>query len=230
MIRTLGSDSCRAGAPDPAVADATCDQCRVILANAASNGGIGRSRPTSIRRINDNPRYPLALFRAFLRPTLTTVALLTLSACSHYQLGTGGTPGFHTLYVAPVANKTALPQAREITSTRLRETIARDGRVALSNSAADADAVLTVTLVDFHREITAVREGDTGLARKFNLVLGADCTLRQRDGKVIWENRHVEIVREAFTDAGQLQSEYQTVPLLAEALAGKIAHAALDVW
>jgi hypothetical protein len=38
------------------------------------------------------------------------------------------------------------------------------------------------------------------------------------------------VQREAFTDSGQLQSEYQTLPLLAESLAAKVTHAALDVW
>lgn len=153
-----------------------------------------------------------------------------VAACSHYQLGPGGTLGFHTLYVEPVANRTMLPQAREIVSTRLREAFARDGRVTLANTPAEADATLTVTIVDFHRDVAAVREGDTGLARKFDLTLGADCTLRRRDGTVLFANRRIDVQREAYTDSGQLQSEYQTVPLLADSLAAKVTHAALDVW
>ena len=153
------------------------------------------------------------------------------TACSHYQLGTGATPSFRTLHIEPVANKTLLPQAQAIVSTRLRETFARDGRVGLANSAAGTDATLTVTINEYRREIAAVREGDTGLARKFNVTLGVACTLRDnRTGKVIFENRPVTAVREVFTDSGQLQAEYQTLPLLAEALASKVMHAALDVW
>ena len=157
---------------------------------------------------------------------------LLFGGCSHYQLGTGGAaPSFRTLYVEPVANKTLLPQAQAIVSTQLRERFARDARVALANSTADAQATLTVTINDYHREIAAVREGDTGLARKFNVTLGAVCTLRDnRTGRPIFENRPITAVREVFTDSGQLQSEYQTIPLLAEALATKVTHAALDVW
>lgn len=174
----------------------------------------------------------LVRFPKFLRAlaALFVGATWLFSGCSHYQLGTGAAPEFRTLYVAPVANKTMLPQAREIVSTRVREALARDGRVTLVNSATEADATLTVTLVDFHREVAAVREGDTGLARKFDLTLGADCTLRRRDGGTLFENRRVNAQREVFTDAGQLQSEYQTIPLLADVLSGKIVHAALDVW
>lgn len=159
--------------------------------------------------------------------------VLGLTGCSHYQLGTGSTAklAFQTLYVAPVENKTLLPEARTVVSTQLREAFAHDGRVALANSPESADATLTVIITDYHREATAAREGDTGLARKFDLTLGVVCTLRNnRDGKTIFVNRPLSVKRESFTDSGQLQSEYQTLPLLAESLAGKIAHTVLDVW
>ena len=158
-------------------------------------------------------------------------AVMATVGCANYQLGTGATPSFRTLYVEPVANKTMLPQSQPLLSTQLRESFARDARVAFANSAAGADATLSVVINDYHRDIAAVREGDTGLARKFNLTLGATCTLRDnRSGKTIFENRPVSAVREVFTDSGQLQSEYQTLPLLADALAAKVVHAALDVW
>lgn len=158
-------------------------------------------------------------------------AVACLAGCSHYRLGTEGTLTFRTLYITPVANKTLLPQAQALVSTQLRETFARDGRVSLVNSPEGADATLTVVINDYHRDVAAVREGDTGLARKFNLVLGANCTLRDnRAAKNLFVERPVAATREAFTDSGQLQAEYQTLPLLADALSAKIAHAALDVW
>lgn len=156
--------------------------------------------------------------------------LLLLGGCAHYQLGNGAEPSFHSLYVEPVANKTMLPQAREIVSTQIREAFIRDGRVELVNSPDSAEATLTVVIADFRRDVAAAREGDTGLARKFNLTLGVDCTLKQRDGKVLFAHRRVNAQREAFTDSGQLQAEYQTLPLLAEDVAKNVAHAALDVW
>lgn len=159
------------------------------------------------------------------------VLTLSLAACGHYQLGTGSSVSFRTLYVAPVENKALLPQARALLSTQLRETLLRDGRVTLVDSPASAEATLQVVISDYHREIAAVREDDTGLARKFNLVLAATCTLRDnRSGKNLFEGRLVNATREAFTDGGQLQSEYQALPLLAETLSARITHAALDVW
>jgi hypothetical protein len=158
------------------------------------------------------------------------LAIVAGTGCAHYQLGTGGTPSFRRLYIEPVASRTLLPQARALLSTQLRETFLRDGRVTLVNSAGEADATLTVVINDYHRDPVTAREGDTGLARKFNVTLGALCTLRDGTGKPIFENRSVTAVRETFTDGGQLQSEYQTLPLLADIFANKVAHAALDNW
>lgn len=170
--------------------------------------------------------------RRRIAPTLAALAcLLFVAGCANYQLGPGATPSFRTLYVEPVANKTMLPQSEALVSTRLREALARDARVQLVNSPAGADATLRIVLNEYRRDIAAVREGDTGLARKFNVTLGAACTLRDnRARRFLFEDRSISAVREVFTDSGQLQSEYQTLPLLADALAAKLVHAALDVW
>lgn len=206
--------------------------CAVVLVGVAAFAT--RRRLESRRPRRACPGAPVRRQFATVAPrwprVLPLTALLFAAGCSHYQLGTGPGPEFHTLYVEPVANQTTLPQAREIVSTRLRDAFARDGRVTLVNSPAEADATLTVAIADYHRSIAAVREDDTGLARKFDLILGVDCTLRTRGGKTVLDRRRIEAVREAFTDAGQLQAEFQTLPLLADALAAKVVHAALDVW
>jgi len=165
------------------------------------------------------------------RLACTLLPCLLLLGCAHYQLGTDPKLAFRTLYVAPVENRTLLPQARELVSAQLREAFAHDPRVTLANSPESADATLTVVLADFHRDVATVREGDTGLARKFNLILGATCTLRDNRGrKDLFTRRAVSVQRESFTDSGQLQSQDQALPLLAESLAAKVTHAALDVW
>lgn len=170
-----------------------------------------------------------------LRPGLIAfaifVGLFTATGCANYHLGTGATPSFHTLYIEPVANQTLLPQSQALLSTQIRESFLRDGRVTLVNSPELADATLAITLNDYHRDVAAGRADDTGLARKFNVTLGAVCTLQdRRTGRPIFSQRSVQAVREVFTDSGQLQAEYQTLPLLAETLAAKVLHATLDVW
>lgn len=170
----------------------------------------------------------------FLASLLSLLACLLVGAgCANYHLGTGasGKLAFHTLYVAPVENKTLLPQARALVTTQLREAFLRDPRITLVDSEDAAEATLKVTITGYHRDVLTVKEGDTGLARKFNLTLATSCTLKLKQGSApLFENRTVEVQREAYTDSGQLQTEYQALPLLAESLANKVTHTALDVW
>jgi hypothetical protein len=175
--------------------------------------------------------WVLLLFAAFLT-----------QGCWHYRMGAGPAPTFSTLFIEPTRNKTTLAQSRELVSTMLREAFIKDGRVQLVDSTADADATLEVTLVKYRRDNAANREDDNGLARKFTLRLEATCTLKDnRSGRLLFDGRQIEVQREAFTDNGlglvpfgtsndQLQSEYNTLPLLAELLSDKVTHAVLDVW
>jgi hypothetical protein len=156
---------------------------------------------------------------------------LGLAACAHYQLGTKSKLAFATVYVAPVENRAMLPQAQAIVATALRDALLRDGRVTLVTSPEAADVTLRVALAGYDREMAAANPADTGLARKFALHLHATCTLTdRRTGRPLFADRAITVTKDAYTDSGQLQAEYQTVPLLAEALADKVAHAVLDVW
>jgi hypothetical protein len=174
----------------------------------------------------------------WLYPLVALFSLGLFSGCAHYQLGTEGKLSFHTLYLAPVENKARLPQSVAIVSTQLRDAFLHDGRVTLVNSAAEADATLTVSLAHYGRDVTTSRPDDTGLARKFNLNLTAACTLRDnRTGQTLFEKRAVAVEQQIFAtatpqqaDGNQLQAEYQAVPQLAAKLADKVTHATLDVW
>jgi hypothetical protein len=173
---------------------------------------------------------------------LVFAAALLAQGCAHYRFGAGPTPNFSTLYVAPPKNKTTLAQTQAVLSSMVREAFIRDGRVQIVNSQADADATLEVTLVAYKRVNASNREDDVGLARKFTLHLTAVCRLRDnRTGEMLFDGRTIEVQREAFTDNGlgtvpfatsnaQLQSEYNTFPLLSQALCDRITHAVLDVW
>ncbi|MDR2674930.1 MAG: LPS assembly lipoprotein LptE [Opitutaceae bacterium] len=179
-----------------------------------------------------------ALSRRRLAGFAALACLLFATACSHYRLGAGGRPAFSTLYIAPLENGAGLPQGVALFSTQLRETFLRDSRVVLVNDPASADATLTVELVRLDRGMTSARAHDTGLARKFDLTLASRCTLRDnRAGRLLIDRRPVTATRQVFstpapavTQSDQLQAEYNTMPLLAGALAENISHAVLDVW
>lgn len=157
--------------------------------------------------------------------------LVALGGCSHYHLGTSGPLVFSSLYVAPVKMRALVPQAKAIIGTQLREAFIHDGRLTLANDAATADATLTLTIKDYHREVATVRPGDTGLARKFIITVKALATLTDnRTGQTLFSDRPLQAQRDVYTDSGQQQAEYQMLPLLAQDLAARASHAVLDTW
>lgn len=168
-------------------------------------------------------------FSLFGAVAASIFAFLSLG-CANYRVGTGSELAFKSLYVAPIESEAEAPQARALVWARLRETLLRDSRIRLADSPQDADATLSVVLKSYGRNATVSKADDTGLARKFSLTLQADCSLVLREGKELFVNKHVTAQKEAYVDGGQLQSEYNTLPYLADSLSLSIAHAALDVW
>ncbi len=178
-----------------------------------------------------SPDGPSAsIFRQVL---LAGCALLAFVAtgCAHYRLGTAAHPDFTSIYIAPVRNDAGVPQATALVTTALRDAFLKDGRLSLAAHPTEADAVLTVVLTAYSRNVTTARAGDTGLARKFDLHLQANATLTDASGETVWfAERPLPVARQIFTDSGQLQAEYQTLPHLADEVADRAVHAVLDVW
>lgn len=167
---------------------------------------------------------------AFLVRSLLVTTLASLVAgCSHYHLGAPGRPLAQSVFVAPAGNAAFAPQAGPLVTEAVRLALSRDGRVELA-AAAGAEAKLEIRLVRFERDVLAARHDDTALARKFASKLTAEVTLTDRNGKILLDRRTITATRDVFVDSGLQPTEYQTMPLLAEALALEIAHAVLDTW
>ncbi len=161
---------------------------------------------------------------------LALLLLGSLTACSHYRLGAPGEPLVRTVFVAPATNTAFAPQAGPLVTEAARLTLARDGRIELAAHDGPGVAELRIRLTRFERDVLAARRDDTALARKFAVKLTAEVTLVDQNGKILIDRRTLTATRDAFVDSGLQPTEYQTMPLLAEALADEIAHAVLDTW
>lgn len=162
---------------------------------------------------------------------LPALVLGLLPGCAHYRLGTGTELKFSSIYVMPVTSEALLPQARVLVATAIREALIRDGRVALADSPAQADAVLTVVLASYGREVVVSRQDDAGRARRFDVTLQARATLANtRTKETYFTDRPLVAKRGIFTDSGLVPSEFEGLPLLAESLANETVHAVLDTW
>ena len=184
-----------------------------------------RKAPTSLRAC-------FGRFSRLLSPVSCLLfAAIGLTGCASYQLGTGSTAKFTTLFIAPITSEPLIPQAQVLVTTQLREAFIHDGRVQLVNSAEAADAVLTVTLAGYNRTVAVSRPDDTGLARRFDVTLQAKATLTDtRTKQPLFTARPIDAKRGVFTDSGLVPSEYQALSLLAEMLASETVHAVLDTW
>lgn len=175
--------------------------------------------------------FPTQEWLRRLMPLAFLGLLGLLAGCSHYQLGTGTSAKFTTLFIAPVASTAVIPQAQSLVTTQVRDAFLKDGRVRLVNSASEAEAVLELTLIRYQREMAVSLPNDTGLARRIDVTLEARATLKNnRTNEAYFSDRPLTAKRGAFTDSGQIPAEYQLLPLLTEQLAGDAVHAALDVW
>jgi hypothetical protein len=176
-------------------------------------------------------RFPTSALRLASPVACLLFAVLGFTGCANYQLGTGVVPKFTTLYVAPVTSDALIPQARVLVATQVREALLRDGRVTLADSAEQADAVLTIVLSSYNRQVVVSKQDDTGLARRFDVTLVAHATLvDNRTKQAYFSQRPLEAKRGVFTDSGLVPSEYQGMPLLAEDIAEATVHAVLDTW
>lgn len=182
------------------------------------------------------------MLRRFAALSLLALAILG-SACSHYRLGTGVERDYETIFIAPVDTNAVLPQSTAILSTQIREAFVRDGRLRVVNTPDEADAILRVQLGGLRRESLTRLPTDTGLSRKFGLVLEASATLSDAKGEKTWfADRSLRVERQIFTDDGstggptflepvqQTQAEYAIIPTLGENLASQVKSAVLDTW
>lgn len=180
-------------------------------------------------------RSPSSVFRLLLRLAVGFgvggSSVLWITGCAGYQLGTGATPKFATLFVAPVVTEALIPQARVELTTRVREAFIRDGRVRLVNSPDAADAVLEITVTGYDRAVAVSRPDDTGLARRFDITLQARATLLNNRAQAPWfTDRVLQARRGAMTDDGLVPAETQLLPILGETLAAEAVRAVLDTW
>jgi hypothetical protein len=168
--------------------------------------------------------------RLTARITIGAIVALLGAGCAGYRLGDPATLPFATIHVAPPVNASLAPQAAALVGASLTREQDRSGRVSIA-AEGTADALLTLTLVDYRGDVTAERAEDTSLARKWRVTLTAECTLTQRvDGRIWFSRRPVQAFDEVYVDSGLVPAEQQNMPVLAQRLAQEIAREVLGAW
>ena len=123
-------------------------------------------------------------------PSISLLLFCLMHGSCRYVLGPSGELPYDSIQVWVVRNDSLAPQAGPLLSRSLREEIVREGRVRLMNNVTDADAVLTVRLVDYKRLPEVYRSDDTALASGFRMGLFALASLESSSGrKVFFKDR-----------------------------------------
>lgn len=156
------------------------------------------------------------------------LSFLLLVGC--YHLGNPSELSFHRIYIAPVENKTYIPQAQAIITSQLRQQLLRDGRILVSDLE-DAQVILSVCLTNYKNTIVATQEEETGLAKSFNFNLTAECSLYDATNQsFLFEKKNISAHVNTLVDGGVQIAEYQSVLPLGEKLAQKIKDLILNPW
>ncbi|MFP6900939.1 MAG: LPS assembly lipoprotein LptE [Opitutales bacterium] len=161
------------------------------------------------------------------------LALILLSGCGHYALGPTGQPPFTTLYVETVTNDSLAPQAASLTSKALREAFLRDGRVKLVDSPVEAEATLSLRLINYRRSAASFRSDDTAQANSFKITLEGEASLTENrpGGKSLFEGRLVRgVARLAWDDPATSPDGRQSLVAASRDLSDETVSMTLDAW
>ena len=144
-------------------------------------------------KLNSISRFALALSSAF--------AMIWISGCASYQLGSPAELNFESIYIQPTQNESFAPQAQTVVSTQIRKAFIQDGRIAIVSDPSEADAILEVTLTDYTRTGGARQSNDTIVARSFDINLQAEISLyNQNDGEYYFSKRQLSESSNAYVE------------------------------
>jgi hypothetical protein len=158
------------------------------------------------------------------------LALLLLSGCAGYKLGTMLPGDINSVFIPTFVNKSKEPLLEVETTSATVDEFQKDGSLEVVD-AASADTVLNVTLTDYILTPVAYQRDTKTAAREYRLTIFAAVVLtRQSDNTVIAQNPRVK-GETTFLLLGDLSSsKLQALPSAAEDLAHNIVEKVVEAW
>lgn len=130
------------------------------------------------------------------------------------------------VYVEPLENATSRSQVEQILTQAITEELVTRRRFSIVNSAAEADAILGGTVLDFG--VRPVTFDSDGLATNFEIVITADMAFKrvpsaaEDEGEAIWSNARY-IFREDYVLEGDGASYFDRENIAIEETAIRFA-------
>lgn len=176
-------------------------------------------------RVNRHFRYTAAA-----RVGLTLLALCLLPACAGYRLGSMLPPDIQTVHVPTFINDTDEPLLEIETTRAAISEIQRDGSLRIA-SADEADAILTVRLLDFQLQPLAYDLNRRAAAEEYRMYITASVVLTRRDNDEIVAQSPRVTGESTFALVGDLTSAKQSaLPEASRDLAHLIISRLVEAW
>ena len=154
------------------------------------------------------------------------LALLFLTGCSNYQLGSGSQK-IHRIEILPVRNSAAIPGIHGVLQQALVTTLNTDKRIRLESG----DETLEVEVTGYTRKAVTRSTSDALVAGQFRISLAVVCTLSSKDKQKVRFARRTFTASAILAAAGDLSAEErQILPRLATEIATQIRDASVGSW
>ena len=179
------------------------------------------SRPQSVIR-----RSP---FGGRVPAVLAVLLAGFLPGCVGYQLGSTLPPGIKTVFVSTFVNQTGEPRV-EVEATRAAiQEFQKDGTLRVRGKD-QADALLTVTLVEYELEPLRYEKDRAKTTQEYRLLLTADIVFERASNGEVLVSRRV-FGETDFEPAGDLSSAKRAaLPAAARDLAHDIVESVTEYW
>jgi hypothetical protein len=147
-----------------------------------------------------------------------------------YELGGSGPAGMKTVAVAPVINKTDEPAIELEVTHALRQRLQFDGRMKLTRSEHEADAVIEVTLTDYSLTPVAYRSDQRTTPELYRIRITGNAQMKDpAAGTVISESEtYGESVFEFTSDL--TSSRRNALPEAAREIAKLMIDDLIETW
>lgn len=159
------------------------------------------------------------------------LALVSLSGCTGYRLGSTLPPDLKTIYVPTFANVTGQPRVEfQVTSETIRE-LQRQGTLKVTGES-QADLILEAKLTKYELIPLQYRRDQALTAREYRLQLEAEVVLKRAGtGKVLVKDAAVAGWSTFLSQGGDLKAaERSALPAAARDLGNHIVEAVVEYW
>jgi Lipopolysaccharide-assembly len=159
---------------------------------------------------------PLKIF-----PLCAAAALL--AGCAGYRLGpvNGEVAGEKSVEIFPFNNQTLEPRLGDAVTQALRERLQADGTYHLATHE-PGDIVVTGVIVNYSRQPMSYLNSDIATVQNYRVTVIAHVVARERDSGKVLLNKDINGFTFVHVGSDLASAERQSLPLLAEDLAGNI--------